>query len=215
MPLRDIIVTDGCLGMLPGRTLEIGDIQHMAFQVDDNPPLKYSKGFPPATTYIGMPCKFDRPTPFKRREFDKKLEAAKKAKAKKKNSNLQTAGENTLTAVVTEIDDDVIVGEDHYIVKGYVGKPKGILQVWYERGLYHHDMHGKIIRTTFKERFVKGKEAQDPANDAFAVLDSCRDFAEETTQLEELFISRGYILVSSVNVILSWLDAASNILGES
>ena len=84
MPLRDIIVTDGCLGMLPGRTLEIGDIQHMAFQVDDDPPLKFAKGFPPATTYIGMPGKFDRPmTPFERTEFDKKLEAAKKAKAKK------------------------------------------------------------------------------------------------------------------------------------
>ena len=67
------------------------------------------------------------------------------------------------------------------------------MQVLYERGLYHQDMNGKITQTTINERFVKGKEAQDPANDAFAILDSCGDIAEETTQLEELIVSRSHI----------------------
>jgi uncharacterized DUF497 family protein len=137
-------------------------------------------------------------TALERIEFDKKFNAAKKAKAKKKNLNLQTANATTLPPAALEVDEDDVVGEDRYVVKGYVGKAKGILQVLYERGLYQQNMHGKITQTTINERFVKGKVAQDPANDAFAVLDACRDFTEETTQLEELFVSRGHILVSSV-----------------
>ena len=48
------------------------------------------------------------------------------------------------------------------------------------------------------ERVLKNQPDHDFSLDACRVIDQCQDYAEETTQLEEIFQSRGHILAFSV-----------------
>jgi len=87
-----------------------------------------------------------------------------------------------------------------FIVPGYVGKNKGIMQVLYERGLYVEGMQGQQCQKT-KEKF-KAHEQLDrilpPELDAHAVLRNCTDFLNERNALQEAVESRGHILRTSV-----------------
>lgn len=74
------------------------------------------------------------------------------------------------------------------VKEGYIGKPKGMMQIAWERGLVPPDgkMHGR-------------KVADDADDDEKLlslphVLSRCWDFEHAHTALEELFLSRGHIL---------------------
>ena len=66
-------------------------------------------------------------------------------------------------------------------VPGYVGKPKGLKQVLYERGLYKPDANGKY--PTLAEMKV--------------ILGGHTDFLNEIGILEEIMVLRGHILLMS------------------
>merc|ERR1711924_191448 len=83
------------------------------------------------------------------------------------------------------------------VKEGYVGKPKGMKQIAFERGLYKppsadgkHKMNGK--------KFDEEDANQDPSYSLPYVLSHCWDFAHAPTALQELVESRGHILRMSV-----------------
>ncbi|CAM9528160.1 unnamed protein product, partial [Sphacelaria rigidula] len=67
--------------------------------------------------------------------------------------------------------------------KGKEGKPKGIRQMLWERGLWEDSMTGSADP-------ISGKNI-------FTVLGDCSDFKEERTALQYAFESRGHILIMS------------------
>ena len=103
LPKRDTIMEEGCLGASPptinGRTLVIGSTQKMIFEIGDPPPFNDLEALP-----------HDRPMT----EIEKGREMAKRARRK------------PIAEIVNNNVDEV---DDSYIVQGYVGKNKGILQV--------------------------------------------------------------------------------------
>lgn len=48
----------------------------------------------------------------------------------------------------------------------YVGQPKGIYQVWYERGLYLEGMRGSYSKKEIEKRIAEGLPLLDPSLDA-------------------------------------------------
>ena len=68
------------------------------------------------------------------------------------------------------------------IVEGYAGKPKGLKQILWERGLWKEGMT---------------KTHVNPALNMEKVLASCPDFVAETGALQELVESKGHILLMS------------------
>ena len=63
-------------------------------------------------------------------------------------------------------------------IEGYVGKPKGMKQVLWERGLWKDD--GSMVVGDAKEQ-----------------LQSCTDFSNEKGALEDMVSSRGHVLMMS------------------
>eukprot|EP00733_Pompholyxophrys_punicea_P000792 Pompholyxophrys_punicea_v1_NODE_290_length_2356_cov_40.811280.p1 type:complete len:268 gc:universal NODE_290_length_2356_cov_40.811280:1473-2276(+) len=68
------------------------------------------------------------------------------------------------------------------IVEGYVGKPKGMRQILWERGLWIEGMTADSL---------------DPKLNIKSILSSCTDFRNEKTALQALFEDRGHILLMS------------------
>ena len=108
-----------------------------------------------------------------------------------------------LAANPANVDDDGEevdeVGEDttNFVVPGYAGKPKGMLQVLYERGLYRVGMQKEVT-----EEANAARAKRDPPlppipteMDASATLGRCEDYANEVSLLEQLFLDRGHILI--------------------
>jgi hypothetical protein len=81
---------------------------------------------------------------------------------------------------------------------GYIGECKGLLQVLYERGHYLQGMKGQQDAATVRRLAAAAKDLLSPDLDAHRALKSCKDFATETTALQELLESRGRILVTCV-----------------
>ena len=94
---------EGCLGASPttinGRTLVIGSTQKMIFEIGDPSPFNDLDALP-----------HDRPMT----EIEKGREMAKRARRK---PSAET------------VNNDVDEADDLYVVQGYVGKNRGILQV--------------------------------------------------------------------------------------
>ena len=183
-----------------GASLKIGDTQHMTFQDNDDVPLIFSKIFEPTREYPAntfKPDKYDREMyPWERAIKDKQLQEARKRKAKK-NTQAQPQDDTATTEEIPpETDEEA--ASDLYTVRGYVGQSKGILQCLHERGLYKNGMSGKLPQQKINERIMRGEPLPDDSLDAAAVIDGCQDFMNETTILEEIFIEKGHILVSSV-----------------
>ena len=82
-------------------------------------------------------------------------------------------------------------------IKGYIGQPKGIIQILVERGLYREGMRGSLTEKEKAKLLLAGKKIPDSELDAPLVLSQCRDFKEEKGALQELVESRGGVLVLS------------------
>jgi hypothetical protein len=79
----------------------------------------------------------------------------------------------------------------------YVGQPKGIRQVLFERGLFKKGMRGSLTSKEKDEWIARGKQLPDPAFDAPLVLSECEDFANEIGALQAILEARGHILFLS------------------
>lgn len=73
-------------------------------------------------------------------------------------------------------EEDLVKAIIPRIIEGYIGKPKGIIQILYERGLYKFDMKGSLTKQEIDRRLLEGKDLLDPSLDAPAVLSKCKDF---------------------------------------
>jgi hypothetical protein len=76
------------------------------------------------------------------------------------------------------------------VKEGYVGKPKGMKQIAWERGLHKPESEGKMHGDAIPE----DDEGTDRSLSFKYVLSNCWDFAHEKTALQEYVESRGHIL---------------------
>ncbi len=79
----------------------------------------------------------------------------------------------------------------------YVGQPKGIYQVLYERGMYVANMRGGLTKKEQERRLLEGKPLVEPELDAPLVLSQCEDFANEIGALDHQLRLRGHRLILS------------------
>lgn len=75
--------------------------------------------------------------------------------------------------------------------EGFLGSPKGLKQVLWERGLWDDRMIAKVKEGDRRGRAVGGPEC------ASSVLAACPDFANERGQLRKLIEERGHIMIES------------------
>lgn len=95
-------------------------------------------------------------------------------------------------------DDPAPPVDERVYVPGFLGKPKGLKQILWERRMWKD---GMIMHKTEKELAklrLDGKKLPDPDLFADYKLFKCSDFAEEKSQLANLIESRGHILLLGV-----------------
>jgi hypothetical protein len=106
------------------------------------------------------------------------------------------------------------------VKEGYVGKPKGMKQIAWERGLHKPECAGKMHGDSIPE----DDESKDRSLSLKYVLSNCWDFAHEKTALQELVESRGHILrmcvkghpeLAGVGVEYSWGKAKQKFRRET
>jgi hypothetical protein len=84
-------------------------------------------------------------------------------------------------------------------IEGYVGKPKGIKQILWERGLWCENMKSHSPYLNERDRNVlNGKPIPDINTDMHYVLSQQLDFLHEKTALAKIMEARGHILLPSV-----------------
>ena len=110
-PKRDSVIEDGCLGVSPpiinGRHLTVGMLQRMIFEPGDPLPFNDPKAHP-----------YD--IPMNEAQIAKEMEARRKRRKNPRAQDAEVNGSND-----TDLDAP-------YVIEGYVGKNKGILQVIYQ-----------------------------------------------------------------------------------
>lgn len=79
----------------------------------------------------------------------------------------------------------------------YIGKPKGMYQILYERGLYKVGMIKGYSDAELHEKLLNNKEVKDETLQAQLVLSGSPDFKHEKSALQEIFESRGHLLITS------------------
>ena len=178
---RDTIIEEGCLGADPptinGVKLSIGATQHMTFEVGHPGPFNDKTA-----------TRVDREMTTK-----EKLSALKKIeKLKKQRARIVQRGESDM--------EPEVESQPSFVVKGFEGQNKGILQILYERGLYVEGMRGKQeqAKKDKLEMNLQSDKLLPPHLDAHAVLANCPDFLFEKTALQFVVESRGHVLLPSV-----------------
>ena len=178
---RDTVIEEGCLGPDPpeinGIKLTIGATQHMIFEAGHPGPY------------------FEKTASRADREMTEKEKVSALKKFERAQEQRKKSAERDGLQMEEEIDS-----QPSFIVKGFEGQNKGILQILYERGLYVEGMRGKQDQAK-KEKLEMNLQADKilpPHLDAHAVLGGCPDFYYEKTALQFLVESRGHILLPSV-----------------
>ena len=108
VPKRDSMIEDGCLGDNPpvvnGRQLTVGVLQKMVFQPEDPKPFNDPKAEP----------------------YDTPMNEAQVAKETERRKKIGRRGPSADGATDETVDPDI---NAPFVIEGYVGKNKGILQV--------------------------------------------------------------------------------------
>jgi len=175
--LRDTKIRD--VGTYP-RTLEIGDVQSMVFLVDDDGPFYLS---------AAEKCryKFDRLTGKSKMREKSKKRLIEELKIQKKICVRRYYKRDEINEIAT-VNGIRLTYEEPEIVKGWVGRPKGMLQVLWERGwidcskLEEYSANGKKnkkdesgkVRPEFQQYVLR------------TLMKSCLDFSEEQSAMEVL-----------------------------
>jgi hypothetical protein len=79
---------------------------------------------------------------------------------------------------------------EEILKEGYIGKPKGMKQIAWERGWHKPEAEGKM----HGEKIDENDDTRDRTLSLPHLLQCCWDFANEKTALQELVESRGHIL---------------------
>ena len=96
-----------------------------------------------------------------------------------------------LSAPPNDVETSKLDRKGNVVIReGYVGKPKGMKQIAWERGLHKPEGEGKMHGDAIPE----DDESMDRSLSLKYVLSNCWDFAHEKTALQELVESRGHIL---------------------
>jgi len=175
--MRDTEITEGCLGPFP-RTLDIGDIQRMTFTSADDGPF-----------YLKQQ---EREQRRHNRETGKVIFGKQKTKKQlidelKNCHNIVVAsGKPSRLKDVQELarQHGLLLSQDKRIIQeGWEGKPKGILQILYERGL--------IAVSTYKSMKLDGRKDPETGDIVkgtllHALLEKCDDFKHELSMLQIL-----------------------------
>ena len=175
--MRDtvIIQADGYLGTHSPK-LNVGDTQSLVFKPDDIGPWYISREQREAQRY-------DRPTGQSRRvERSKKLliKALSEAGVELPEQRSYTRKELQTFAKRHDVD---IFEDKQQIIGGWIGQPKGLLQVLWERGLLNETMLDKYTLDGRKDP-ITGKI--DLRYSLRHLLAECKDFKEEETALQYL-----------------------------
>ena len=175
------VITEGCLGPFAAsishggevidRKLKIGETQPMVFTADDPPPF-YAPDAPKHDVLTGETKQ-------------------RRKKKQKKQGNLER--QMGVAPAAAEEED----GEEEAVVKGgYVGKPKGLLDVLFERGLLDPQLlqGGKAGNPTQYARDPKVIDGiPDESRSLVSMLARCADFQNEPTAMQELTEDLGHV----------------------
>ena len=178
------VITDGCIGpfaasinhdgVVHDRKLQVGQTQSMVFAPDDPPPF-YALDTPKHDTLTGETKQ-------------------RKKKKQKKQGNL---GRQMGVVVAAAEEEEEEGGEEEAVVKsGYVGKPKGLLDVLFERGLLDPQLlqggkAGNPTQYTKEPKIIDG--IPDESRSLVSMLARCADFQNEPTAMQELTEALGHV----------------------
>ena len=179
---HDTKITEGCLGPFAAsishggqvidRKLKVGETQSMVFTADDPPPF-YALDAP------------------KHDELTGETKQRRKKKQKKQGNLERQMGVDPTAA---EEEDE---GEEAVVKGGYVGKPKGLLDVLFERGLLDPELlqGGKAAsggtQYAQKPKIIDG--IPDESRCLVSMLARCADFQNEPTAMQELTEDLGHV----------------------
>jgi hypothetical protein len=179
--MRDTRIIEGCLGPYPNRTLTVGDFQSLVFTEQDFGPVHMKKNQNRADR------KYDREIGRKRKRKSKNQLMKELIETKGYNPTRQyTRKQIEQTATEFGMDLDEEVGE---VLEGWIGKPKGMYQILWERGWID-------ATKRFSDYSNDGKTYEKDENGEIMplylplclryLLSQCSDFKCEVTALEDL-----------------------------
>ena len=105
--------------------------------------------------------------------------------------------------------DDVLGDDGKVTHEGYVGRPKGMKQILWERGLWDDVCQcgcGKPL-------IANASKDEDQCRSMSGRLKRCHDFATERSEFDKLLRDRGTYLCSRPNIILKLQEVASSTAG--
>eukprot|EP01034_Spumella_vulgaris_P036612 gene36612-45158_t len=209
--LHDSVMTEGCLGtsttIAPQQRLQVGETQHMCFREGDSPP----HFTPHAQKYDRLMSDAEIAVRDAARQRAKAKRRAAAARAAVNGSNHLPVSDNVSRDDDSDSDsesdsDDDESSEDvqtpaqlaaKNTIPGYIGKPKGVFQILWERGLYKPEMVLKISEKAKRKRAAQGRPPFDLSLDASLTLSQCEDFRNERGVVQQLLEDAGHILLVS------------------
>jgi hypothetical protein len=179
--MRDTKIIEGCLGPYENRTLTIGDVQSLVFTDQDFGPVHMKKH------QNRLDRKYDREIG-NRMKRKTKFELMKELIEKKNYNPTRQYTRKQIEATATELGLQLEheVGE---VLEGWIGKPKGMYQILWERGwidatkkFNEYSNDGKI-----HEKDERGEVMPQYLPMCLRyLLTQCSDFKNEITALEDL-----------------------------
>jgi hypothetical protein len=202
--MRPSVMTEGCLNFdndtYPCK-LQHGDTQHMQFQECDPPPWYDPTMRKYDLKWADMTADEKRTHAEAKKKDESKVKKAKKDKTAVRANRFHdkeavaTAAVAAAAAATTAVHAEEGPAEE-FTIYGYVGKPKGVKQILWERGLWKDLMHASWDNSRRRKAIEKG-ELIDETLDASQVLLACPDFQNENTLIGDLLDTRNDIALLS------------------
>jgi hypothetical protein len=187
--MRSSLMTVGCVA--DGAMLKVGDTQHMQFGEGDAGPWYDPDAQRVTLRWSGMTDEQKLQYKDKKQKYEGKAVTAAIKKLKKERSNRHGAviDEEAVRAAVVEALPE-------FCLPGWLGEPKGIKQILWERGFWKDGMHMPYDAATRAAKLEKGLTIDDSL-DASAVLCALLDFQQERTLLDAELDKTGDVVLYS------------------